>query len=385
MKKYAFFSQQWFILSLLLMSPVALWAQSDSSGLYQTERVRFRLDTVVTGITIPWGMTWLPDGRMLVAERSGQLYLHQEGQPLDTVAGVPEVYLKNQAGLFDLELHPDYDQNGWIYFTYSTTYGAPKEEGGATVLARARLEEKQLVDQEILFESKPKTDNGVHFGGRIEFDNEGYVFFSVGEGGDQENAQKLDNSRGKIFRLHDDGRVPEDNPFVDSAGAIGAIWSYGNRNPQGLALHPTTGELWAHEHGPQGGDEINIIQKGANYGWPRVTYGIDYDGTIISDDTALEGMQSPYFYWLPSIAPCGMDFVTGDQFPAWRGDLLVGSLKFQYLERLDLEGSRIIHREKLLEGVGRVRNVRQGPDGYIYLALEGKGIIVKLVPESDIN
>ena len=202
----------------------------------------------------------------------------------------------------------------------------------------------------------------------------------LGERGQKENAQTLSNHCGKIFRLHDDGRVPDDNPFVDRKGAMPEIFTYGHRNPQGLALHPETGELWAHEHGPQGGDELNIIRKGNNYGWPEITYGINYDNTIITEDTAKAGMQQPVVYWRPSIAPCGMTFVTGDEYPAWKGNVLVGSLKFQYLVRCELEGEKVVHQEKLLEGYGRVRHVHQGPDGYIYVALEGTGLIVKLVP-----
>jgi len=337
-----------------------------------------RIDTVVSGLSVPWGMAFLPNGDMLITERSGEIRIVRDGQLLEKkVEGLPEIYVRGQGGLMDITLHPDYEENGWIYISYAAP--AKSGNGGNTAIMRARLENNTLVDKEELFKATPNSSGGRHFGSRIEFDREGFLYFSVGERGKSSNAQTLSNHSGKIFRLHDDGRVPQDNPFVNQKNAMPEIFTYGNRNPQGLALHPETGELWAHEHGPQGGDELNIIRKGNNYGWPEITYGINYDGSIITEDTAKAGMEQPVVYWKPSIAPCGMTFVTGDVYPAWKGDILVGSLKFQYLVRCELEGNNVVHQEKLLEGAGRVRNVKQGPDGYIYVALEGTGI-VKLVP-----
>lgn len=354
------------------------WA---NKNVIQSEKLNYKLDTVVTGLSIPWGMVFLPDGRMLISERSGEIKVFENGNLLpDPVAGLPEIYVRGQGGLMDLELHPDYENNGWIYITYSSPDADGRESGGNTTLMRAKLKENALVEQEILFKAQPNTTSGVHFGSRIEFDEQGYLYLSVGERGEREKAQSLKTYNGKIYRLHDDGSIPEDNPFVDKAGAIKAIYTYGHRNPQSLAINPNTGELWETEHGPRGGDEVNIIRKGNNYGWPEITYGINYNGTIITNDTAKAGMEQPVIYWRPSIAPCGMAFVNSDRYPGWKGDLLVGSLKFQYLERCDVEGDKIVHQEKLLEGIGRVRNVRQGPDGFIYVAVEGRGMIVKIVP-----
>lgn len=252
--------------------------------------------------------------------------------------------------------------------------------GGNTKLIRAKLVDGGLTQIESLYKATPNTTKGQHFGSRIVFDNDGYLFFSVGERGEHfVNPQDITRDGGKIYRLNDDGSIPKDNPFVGKSGAKEAIYTYGNRNPQGMAKNPVTGAIWETEHGPQGGDEINIIQKGVNYGWPVVTYGIDYDGTTISTQNEKAGIEKPIYYWLPSIAPSGMTFVTSDKYPDWKGHLLVGSLKFQYLELVQLKGNEIIGRQKIATGVGRVRNVAQGPDGYIYMGVEGKGI-VKIIP-----
>ena len=252
--------------------------------------------------------------------------------------------------------------------------------GGNTKLIRAKLLNGSLTQIESLYKATPNTTKGQHFGSRIVFDNDGYLYFSVGERGEHfVNPQDIKRDGGKIYRLNDDGSIPKDNPFVGQAGAKEAIYTYGNRNPQGMAKNPVTGAIWAHEHGPKGGDEINIIKKGANYGWPIVTYGIDYDGTTISKENEKPGIEKPIYYWVPSIAPSGMAFVTSDKYPDWKGHLLVGSLKFEYLELLKLKGNEVIGRQKIATGVGRVRNVAQGPDGYIYMGVEGKGI-VKIIP-----
>ncbi|MDG1573270.1 PQQ-dependent sugar dehydrogenase [Robiginitalea sp. M366] len=334
-------------------------------------------ELVVDGLQIPWGMAFLPDGSMLITEKAGTLIHFKDGQRTEVV-GVPEVYLRGQGGLLDLELHPDYDQNGWIYMSYASPDGP--EKGGHTAIARARLQGNQLTDFEVLYKAGPNTTRGQHFGSRLEFDAEGYLYFTIGERGERDvNPQDITRDGGKVYRLHADGRIPADNPFAGQAGAREALYTYGNRNPQGMARHPETGAIWIHEHGPRGGDEINIVKKGANYGWPLVTYGINYSGTPITDQTEMPGVEPPVHYWVPSIAPSGMAFVTSFRYPQWHGDLMVGSLAFQYLEHLEMEGTRVVKREKLLEGIGRVRNVRQGPDGYLYVAVEGKGIY-KLVP-----
>ena len=337
----------------------------------------YTLENVVSDIQIPWGMAWLPDGSMLVTEKSGILYQVKNGIKTE-VKNMPKVYNRGQGGLLDIVLHPDYAKNGWIYMTYASDEG--EGDGGNTKLIRAKLQEGSLTQIESLYKATPNSTKGQHFGSRIVFDNEGFLYFSIGErGNNAENPQDITRDCGKIYRLNDDGSIPKDNPFVGQTGAKEAIYTFGNRNPQGMAKHPETGEIWAHEHGPQGGDEINIIKKGANYGWAIVTYGIDYDGTTISTLTEKPGVENPIYYWLPSIAPSGMAFVTSDRYPDWKGHLLVGSLKFQYLELVKLKGNTVIERQKIAKDIGRVRNVAQGPDGFIYIGVEGKGIL-KIIP-----
>jgi len=337
----------------------------------------YTLENVVSDIQIPWGMAWLPDGSMLVTEKSGILYQVKNGTKTE-VKNMPKVYNRGQGGLLDIVLHPDYAKNGWIYMTYASDEG--EGDGGNTKLIRAKLQEGSLTQIESLYKATPNSTKGQHFGSRIVFDNEGFLYFSIGErGNNKENPQDITRDCGKIYRLNDDGSIPKDNPFVGQTGAKEAIYTFGNRNPQGMAKHPETGEIWAHEHGPQGGDEINIIKKGANYGWAIVTYGIDYDGTTISTLTEKPGVENPIYYWLPSIAPSGMAFVTSDHYPDWKGHLLVGSLKFQYLELVKLKGNTVIERQKIAKDIGRVRNVAQGPDGFIYIGVEGKGIL-KIIP-----
>ncbi len=336
----------------------------------------FDYEIVVGDMQIPWGMTFLPDGSMLITEKSGEL-IHFKGGQKQLITGVPEVYQQGQGGLLDIALHPNYSQNGWIYLTYSSSEG--EGEGGHTALMRAKLSGNRLTDQKVLYKATPNTTKGQHFGSRITFDNNGYLYFSIGERGEKDiNPQDITRDGGKIYRLNDDGSIPSDNPFVDKPNAKEAIYSYGHRNPQGMILHPETGEVWIHEHGPMGGDEINVIKKGANYGWPVVTHGIDYSGLPISDESSRPDMEDPIYFWVPSIAPSGMVYVTSNKYPHLKGNLLVGSLKFQYLEHLVLDGKKVIKREKLLKDIGRLRNVIQGPDGFIYVGVEGKGI-VKLI------
>jgi glucose/arabinose dehydrogenase len=345
-----------------------------------------KVDTVVTGLKMPWSTAFLPNGDMLVTERAGKLRLVKNGvlDPQE-ISGVPEVYFKGQGGLLDVQLHPNYKANGWIYISYASpkAEGEEGEDGGAnTGLIRARLKDHALTDIQKIFKALPNVKANVHFGGRIVFDKKGYVFLSLGERGQKENAQNLGKDQGKVVRLHEDGKIPTDNPFVKTAGARPEIWSYGHRNPQGMTIHPTTGVIWEHEHGPQGGDELNIVEKGKNYGWPLITFGIDYDNSIISKDTALAGMMQPVTYWKPSIAPCGMTFVTSPNFKEWKGDLIVGSMKFQYLQHLTVKGNKVTGREILFDKLGRVRDVRQGPDGNLYVVLETTGKIVKISRKS---
>lgn len=368
---------------MAFVSGSACLAQNGRSELIRSEKLNFRLDTIVTGLKVPWGMAFLPNGDILVTERQGRLRLVQNGRlHPEPIKGVPEVWANGQGGLLDLELHPQYETNGWIYLSYSgPAQKGEKGSGANTTFIRARLQNHQLVDQEVLLRAQPNYNRGVHFGGRIEFDRQGYVYLSIGDRGGRSENQTLNNYRGKVFRLHDDGRIPADNPFVNVPGAVKATFTYGHRNPQGLALNPQTGEMWEHEHGPRGGDEVNILRKGNNYGWPTITYGINYNGTIITRDTVKEGMEQPVLFWRPSIAPCGMDFVSSQRYGPWKGNLLVGSLKYAQLRRCEIQGDRIVHQESLLQGIGRVRSVKEAPDGYLYLAVEVSGMIVRLLPE----
>lgn len=353
-------------------------AQNSDKGIKTPTSVDFTVETVIEGIQNPWGMVFLPNGGILVTEKSGKL-LHYANGKTNQITNIPEIYVRGQGGFLDIELHPNYSENGWIYMTYSSDKGNGK--GGNTAIMRAKISGNQLVEKQLLYKGEPNTTKGQHFGSRLEFDRDGYLFFSIGDRGNRDvNPQSVYRDGGKIYRIHDDGRIPGDNPFVDKVGAKTAVYSYGHRNPQGLTLNPTTGELWEHEHGPRGGDEINVIQKGKNYGWPIITYGINYSGTKITDRTAQPGMEQPVYQWTPSIAPSGMTFVTSERYPKWKGNLLVGSLAFQYLERLVIENNQVVYREKLMDGIGRVRNVRQAPDGYIYVGVEGKGI-VRLLPK----
>ena len=349
-------------------------AKADDPDEIKPNNQNISYELVVEGLRIPWGMVFLPEGGMLISEKKGELWLVKNGELADApVEGTPEVYERGQGGLMDLELHPNYVDNGWIYLSYSSQKGTGK--GGNTHIARARLDGNRLVDLQTLYQGSPNTTRPNHFGSRIEFDRDGYLFFSIGDRFDRDkNPQNIHLDGGKIYRIMDDGTIPEDNPFFGRSGAKKAIWSYGHRNPQGLALNPVSGEIWSHEHGPQGGDEVNLIHRGKNYGWPVISYGINYDGSTFAVATSKPGMEQPVIYWVPSIAPCGMTFITGDKYPGWEGDLVVGSLKFNYLVRCTLEGDKIINQEKIAEGIGRVRNVRLGPDGYLYVAVEGKGI-----------
>jgi glucose/arabinose dehydrogenase len=368
------------IFAIIFIVFTACAQQKDSEVEAQTpSTINYTSELVVSELNIPWGMVFLPDGSMLITEKSGELIHFQDGVK-QTIEGVPEIYVRGQGGFMDVFLHPNYENNGWIYFTYASSEG--DGNGGNTAILRAKLNASSLVDAELLYKASPNSTRGQHFGSRIAFDNDGYLYFSIGDRGDRDvNPQDVTRDCGKIYRLNDDGSIPSDNPFVNTENAKTAIFSYGHRNPQGMVKNPFTGKIWVNEHGPKGGDEINIIEKGNNYGWPVISYGINYSGTTFTDITEKEGMEQPLFYWVPSIAPSGMAFVSSDIYPDWNGDVLVGSLKFEYLERLVLNNNEVVERVKLLEGIGRVRNVIQGPDGYIYVAVEGKGIY-KIVPQN---
>jgi glucose/arabinose dehydrogenase len=344
----------------------------------ESEKQKFGIDTLTAELANPWGIAFLPDGRILVAERAGEIRIVKDGKLLaEKIGNVPEVYANGQGGLMDIKLHPDYAINGWIYLTYSK----PGPGGGGTTISRAKLDGNNLVDIQEVFVAEPFSGSSVHFGSRIVFDGKGHIFFSSGERGKKENAQDLTNHLGKMLRLHEDGKVPDDNPFVNTPGARPEIWSYGHRNPQGVVFDASTQTLWAVEHGPRGGDELNRVEPGKNYGWPVITYGINYDGSIITDLTEKEGMEQPVFYWVPSIAPCGMAMVTSDRYPNWKGNLMVTALALQHIARVELdEQGNFIKQERLLDKIGRVRAIEQSPDGYLYVVTETPGMLLRIVP-----
>ncbi len=363
-----------FLLGVFLMSVVAYTQQEESSVKAATpEQVNYTTEVVISDVKNPWGMAFLPDGGILVTEKSGELILFKDNIKT-IISGLPKIKVSGQGGLLDVELHPDYKTNGWIYISYSSADG--EGAGSNTAILRAKLRNNSLVEQQLLYKASPNSKKGYHFGSRITFDKDGYLYFSIGDRGSRdENPQDISKDGGKIYRLNADGSVPSDNPFVNEVNAKTAIYSYGHRNPQGMTIHPETGVIWTHEHGPQGGDEINIIKKGKNYGWPKISYGINYDDTVLTENTTLPNMEQPLFYWVPSIAPSGFSIVSSDKYPEWKGDLLVGSLKFQYVERLILKENKVIKREKLFEGLGRIRSVKQAPDGFIYVGVENVGIL----------
>ena len=343
----------------------------------ETQKMSIKVDTLFSEFQNPWGMTWLTDGRMLVTERKGEVLIFKDDKYTgQKVQGLPAVYANGQAGLLDIATHPNYAQNGWIYISYAK----PVPGGGTTTIARFKLNGNTVTDFQDLILTTPAWNGGTHYGSRIVFDNQSYLYFTNGERGSQNNAQDLKNSHGKIHRIHDDGRIPSDNPFVNTANAIPSIWTYGNRNPQGMIYDKAANRIWSVEHGPMGGDELNLIEKGKNYGWPVITYGKNYNGTPITSITEKEGMEQPVKYWTPSIATCGMTMVTSDKYPAWKGNILVAALAGTHITRVEMNGTKATGEEKLLPGIGRVRQVSQSPDGYLYAITEATGLLVKLLP-----
>ena len=395
----------------LAAQPVACAGQDVRQSVHHD----YRVVTVVDGLTRPWAIAWLPNGDMLVTEKPGRLRIVRDGELLsEPVTGVPEVYDGGQGGLLDVVLHPEFEENRFVYLSYSrpfeseaeyaefTDYQAPASAGGrsrgehpaSTAVARARFEGDALHDLEVLWVARSRGYS--HYGSRIAFGHDGYMYVSAGDrqvgprGGLDDlmahPSQDLSNHHGVIVRLHDDGRIPADNPFVGTDDALADIYSYGHRNPQGLAVHPETGELWSNEHGPQGGDEVNVVSAGTNYGWPVIGYGVNYgSGSTIHVGTRMEGMEDPLHVWVPSIATSGLTIYDGDAFPYWRGNVFVGGLRGEQLARLTVDGQTVTGEETLARGVGRVRDVRQGPDGLIYLALDnrrdGNSAIVRLEPD----
>jgi glucose/arabinose dehydrogenase len=370
------------VVTLLPLLTSAAKAQTQSP-IIQSDKQAFRVSTLTRGLENPWSMAFLPDGRMLLTERAGRMRILDKHFKLDPtpIEGLPDVVARGQGGLFDVVLHPDFSSNGWIYWSYN----APGPGGWGTALARGKLQGHRMIDVQVLFSMEPKTRSGQHFGGRIVFDKTGHFFLTLGDRGDKERAQYLNDHAGSVLRLHDDGRVPYDNPFVKKNEAKPEKWTLGNRNIQGAAIHPQTGALWTHEHGPQGGDEINVLFAGRNYGWPVITHGVNYGiGTKIGEGQVKSGMEQPSYIWTPSIAPSGMAFVKGNKFINWDGNILVGALRDQSLVRLELDGDKVLREERMLKGqVGRIRDVRLGPDGLIYLLTDAAdGALLRLEPAS---
>ena len=364
-------------LLLSLALPLCTHAATD---VFKSQKQAFRVETVTEGLEHPWGLAFLPDGSALVTERGGVLRLVRNGRLEEqAIQGLPQIEEIGQGGLLGIALHPGFGDNRLVYLSYA----AEGEDGYSTEVIRGRLDGMALRDVQTIFRALPKSGGGQHFGSRLVFARDGMLFVSLGERGEQDQAQDLNDHRGKLIRITDDGGIPGDNPFVGRKGARSDIYTLGNRNMQGMAMHPQTGAIWTHEHGPQGGDEINLMRPGVNYGWPVITYGVNYGiGTKIGEGTHKDGMAQPIWKWVPSIAPSGMTFYTGDAYPAWKGNLFAGSLKFGLLVRLELDGEKVLSEERLLDNAyGRIRDVVQGPDDLLYLLTdERRGRMLRLVP-----
>jgi glucose/arabinose dehydrogenase len=369
----------------------AVQTTGSETQVLETNDHRIRVVTLAKGLSYPWSLTFLPDGSIFVTERPGRLRIMRNGVlQTEPVAGVPEVRAINQGGLMEIALHPNFAQNNFVYMTYSKA--GPGESSATTALYRARFDGKQLREGRDIFVAEAWSETNLHFGSRLAFGRDGMLYMTIGERNQRQRAQDTNDHAGKILRLRDDGTVPNDNPFVGKAGYKPEIYSYGHRSPQGLAIHPQTGELWESEHGPLGGDEVNVIQAGRNYGWPVITYGREYNGDIITDQPVRAGMEQPRFFWVPAIGISGLTFYTGDRFPAWKGHMFVGALSHLQVQLVRLQGTspRVMERESILAPLRqRVRDVRQGPDGFLYVATDSDysrrdatGMILRIEPAS---
>ncbi|WP_273166386.1 PQQ-dependent sugar dehydrogenase [Marinobacter sp.] len=369
------FMQTTVILGLITVSSMA-WSAPET---WQSDKASFRLETVASELEHPWSIAFLPDGRQLVTERAGRLRVIQNGSLQEApVTGLPELVVSGQGGLLDVVLHPQFTDNNTLFLSYAHR----NRDGMTTRVARATLNGTRLEEVTVIFEAAPRGNTSRHFAGRMVFDRDGLLYVAVGDRGEMDRAQDLEDDAGGVHRITVDGKPAPGNPFVGKAGANDTFYSWGNRNIQGMVRHPVSGEIWSHEHGPRGGDEINIIRSGINYGWPEITYGIDYSGLPITNRVKKEGMAQPLHYWDPSIAPSGMAFYTGEHFPGWQGDLFVGALKMQKLVRLTIDDGKVTEEEDLLTDLGaRIRDVRMGPDGMLWLLTDApQGKVYRLVP-----
>jgi glucose/arabinose dehydrogenase len=369
----------YFFLGAVILVQGVISGKADADVTHATDLYQVRVITVARGLENPWGLGFLPDGRMLVTERPGRLRIvDKTGTVSKPLAGVPEVFARGQGGLLDVALDPDFQENGYVYLSFVE----PGKGGGGTAAGRGRLMEDRLEDFKVIFRQVPKADTRVHFGSRMVFSRDKKLFITIGERGQRERAQDFSIHRGQVIRVMPDGTVPGDNPFAGRQGYRPETWSHGHRNQQGAALHPETGRLWTVDHGARGGAEINIPLKGRNYGWPVISYGRHYSGLKIGEGTRKEGMEQPVYYWDPSIAPSGMAFYTAERFSAWKGNLLVGALKGRMLVRLELKGEKVVREERMLQGLKeRIRDVRQGPDGLVYLLTDSRdGRLLRLEP-----
>ena len=362
--------------------PIANDFQNWDDYVGKTEKETFRIETFVDGFDIPWGMAFLPNKDLIVSDINGNLWqINYKSKNKTKIIGVPDIRYKGQGGLLDVQVHPDFINNNFIYIGF-TSYLKSKKNRTFTSIVRFNLVNNNLIDQKIIYKADDifYSSSSIHYGTRIVFDKVGYLYFSIGDRGKRDQAQLLNYPNGKIHRLHDDGSIPKNNPFIQEKNAIKSIWTYGNRNPQGLAIHPVSTIIFETEHGPRGGDELNILSSGKNYGWPEITYGKNYSGTTITKYTHKEGMEQPVIHWTPSIAVCGIDFYDGEVFKNWKNNLLVSSLKFENLYRLEIKDNKVIEQEIIYRAGSRIRDVETGPEGFIYLALEDPGRIIRFIP-----
>jgi glucose/arabinose dehydrogenase len=349
----------------------------------ETRDYDVKVDIVAEGLDTPWALTFIDADTAFITERSGALRLFKNGKlHPEPIKDTPAVFAVGQGGLLDVAIDPDYQDNGWVYLAYAHTPepGEGRDRPAMTRIVRGQIKDHRWTDQQVLFEAPRDTylNSFVHYGCRIAFDKQGHLYFTIGDRGRQNDAQDLTKPNGKVHRIHRDGSIPKDNPFAQANDALPSIYTYGNRNPQGLATHPTTGDIWQTEHGPMGGDELNLIKPGTNYGWPVITYGINYNGERVSDLQTKPGMAQPVLYWTPSIAVCGIDFVKADEFPRWKHHLFVTGLGYEELRRLNIQDGKVIHQEVVLKNHGRVRDVACAPDGTIYVVLNNPGTVLKL-------